>query len=439
MPNKEKLSEQKKIKSRLEILKTWMSSFVMATVAVIATIVFIPSSPKASIVNLKVFQTEIIYQVEITDQDQALDLNTLTIVLSNQFVNISRSLELGTNVGIFEGLDPNTMYKLTVYGSKGFGNERLDEQTIKTEERSGGAIISNRLIESFEWNHHYQIEVLVKDEENIYGDIYLYYAFIDEMMSPIYDDVIIPQSRYIIDIMDVPTYNVKVHLYLEAELLTGGTVILDELYFAVPYKLESSIYLEHVDQNLIEYSFYPDSMNDEQVTYMFDLYFGKQKVKSIVIEYLRNDDVMHTTNSQIVFDKLRKNSIYKVIVTATYQNPITLRNESIILIEEEVETLGDYQIDFDINKDIDLYHVDVYLNDPNHYFQNVSYVIYDTSGEYPMYVEGMSYGFIPDVNGKYQNFSFNIPNLSSYQIVIRVYNGTSYLIYHVLYDQTIKP
>jgi hypothetical protein len=233
-------------------------------------------------------------------------------------------------------------------------------------------------------------------------------------MSPIYDDVIIPQSRYIIDIMDVPTYNVKVHLYLEAELLTGGTVILDELYFAVPYKLESSIYLEHVDQNLIEYSFYPDSMNDEQVTYMFDLYFGKQKVKSIVIEYLR-------------------------IVTATYQNPITLRNESIILIEEEVETLGDYQIDFDINKDIDLYHVDVYLNDPNHYFQNVSYVIYDTSGEYPMYVEGMSYGFIPDVNGKYQNFSFNIPNLSSYQIVIRVYNGTSYLIYHVLYDQTIKP
>ena len=439
MPTKEKLSEQKRIKSRMEILKTWMSSFVMATAAIVATILFIPASPKASIVNLQVFQTEIIYQVEITDEDQALELDTLVIVLSNQFVNISRTLDLGKNVGIFEGLNPNTIYKVTIYGSKGFGNERLDEQVVKTEERSGGAIISNKLIESFEWNHHYQIEVLVKDEENIYGDVYLYYAFIDEMMTPVYDDVIIPQNRFTLDIFDVPTYNITVHLYLEAKLLAGGTIILDELYFAVPFKLESSIYLERIDQNLIEYSFYPDYMHEGPITYVFDLFYGKQKVKSIVIEYKYNEDMIHTSSNHIIFDQLRKSSIYRIIVSATYQNPITLRKESIQLIEEEVETLGDYRIDFDIYKDLDLYHVDVYLNDPNHYFQNVSYVIYDTSGEYPMYVEGMNYGFIPDLNGKYQSFSFNVPNLANYQIVIKVYNDTSYLIYHVLYDQTIKP
>lgn len=278
MPIGDKLSEQKKIKSRLEILKTWMSSFVMGTAAIVMAIILIPSSPKASILNVTIFQTEVVYQVEITDQDESLDLDSLTIVLSNQFVEISKPLEFGMNVGMFDQLSPNTLYSLSVYGSKGFGNERLDVITIKTEDRSGGAIISQTLVETFEWNHHYSIEVLVKDQENLYGDIYLYYAYLyEEELDPVYVSTLILNEREIIELLDVPIYNNIVHLYLEAELLSGGFVVLDELYFAVPFQLETSIYLEHIDQNIIEYSFYPDYSSEQIVNYTFDLYYGKQK------------------------------------------------------------------------------------------------------------------------------------------------------------------
>jgi len=440
MPTREKLSEQKRIKSRLEILKTWMSSFVMATAAIISIALFVPSSPKASILNVTIFQTDVIYQVEITDEDQALILDSLNIVLSNQFGAVSKPLSLGTNVGIFEELNPNTQYVLTVYGSKGFGNEKLDEKIIKTKESSGGAIISQALIESFEWNHHYNIEVLVKDEENIYGDVYLYYAFIyQEEMEPIYNNILIVENREIIEIFDVPTYNNTVHLYLEAELLTGGTVILDELYFKVPFRLETSIYLEHTGQDVIEYSFYPDYSSDQVITYTFDLYYGKQKIDSKVMAYPKDEDMMHTSSSYVTFDNLRKESVYQVIASASYQNPITLRNETVILLDEEVMTLGDYDINFEITKTLDSYEVYVYLNDPNHYFQNVSYTLYDVTSEFPSYIESMSYGFIPEANGKYQSFNFNVPNASSYQIVIRVFSDSEYVIYHILLDQTIKP
>lgn len=440
MPIGDKLSEQKKIKSRLEILKTWMSSFVMGTAAIVMAIILIPSSPKASILNVTIFQTEVVYQVEITDQDESLDLDSLTIVLSNQFVEISKPLEFGMNVGMFDQLSPNTLYSLSVYGSKGFGNERLDVITIKTEDRSGGAIISQTLVETFEWNHHYSIEVLVKDQENLYGDIYLYYAYLyEEELDPVYVSTLILNEREIIELLDVPIYNNIVHLYLEAELLSGGFVVLDELYFAVPFQLETSIYLEHIDQNIIEYSFYPDYSSEQIVNYTFDLYYGKQKVDTKEIIYSRDENVMHTSSTYVSFEKLREASLYHVIVSASYQNPITLRRESIVLLEEDVQTLGDYEIDFQITKVLDSYEVYVYLNDPNHYFQNVSYILYDMTGEFPSYIESMSYGFIPDGDGKYQSFSFNAPNVSSYQMMIRVFNNSEYMIYHIVFDETIKP
>lgn len=148
---------------------------------------------------------------------------------------------------------------------------------------------------------------------------------------------------------------------------------------------------------------------------------------------------MHTSSTYVSFEKLREASLYHVIVSASYQNPITLRRESIVLLEEDVQTLGDYEIDFQITKVLDSYEVYVYLNDPNHYFQNVSYILYDMTGEFPSYIESMSYGFIPDGDGKYQSFSFNAPNVSSYQMMIRVFNNSEYMIYHIVFDETIKP
>ncbi|MDO9630070.1 MAG: hypothetical protein Q7I99_09240 [Acholeplasmataceae bacterium] len=441
MPTKNQLSENRRTKTRLEILKSWMSSFVMATAAIIVVVVFVPNSPKASIISATAFQSEIIYQIEITDEDEALDLSTLVIVLSNQFGQKTQSLRLGMNVGVFEELTPNTRYVLTVYGSKGFGNEKLDERILITEKRSGGAIINLNLIESHEWNHVYNIEVLIRDEEELYKNVYFYYAYIydEEMDDPFYDQILVEESRQIIELYEVPTQNIKVHVYLEAELKTGGVAILDEIYFFVPFQLENPIYLEHIDQTMIEYVFYHGYSTRVDVTYTFDLFYGKQKVQSQVIQAQVKEDIMHSSNTIVSFNQLKKDSLYLVRISATYQNPITLRNETVILLQEEVKTLGDYQIDFEITKDMNSYQVYIYLNDPNHYFQSVSYILYDRTGEFITYIETMSYGFIPDLNGKYQEFSFNIPDLDRYQIVIRVTNDTEYVIYHIVMDEIIKP
>ena len=85
MRDKFKYKKQFKKKSRLEILKSWMTSFVITASAVIVAVVVIPASPKAEIKNIQVFQDQIVYQVEITDDDNAIRTGTLEVILENQF------------------------------------------------------------------------------------------------------------------------------------------------------------------------------------------------------------------------------------------------------------------------------------------------------------------------------------------------------------------
>ena len=173
-----KFDQQKK--SRLEILKSWMTSFVMTTTIVIVAVVFIPKSPKATILNTKVFSDAITYQVMITDEDMALNLETLNITLENQFETYTYPLSLGLNVGVFDQLKPNTLYRMHIFGSKGFGLERLDSITLETKEERGGAIIGYRQFDSTSHSLSYLIDIFISDFENRFEDIRLYYLFVYE-------------------------------------------------------------------------------------------------------------------------------------------------------------------------------------------------------------------------------------------------------------------
>ena len=105
------LKKQNEKNSRLEIIKSWMSSFVVTVVVVVVAVVVIPKSPEASIDNLTVFSNEVAYQVSITDQDEAITKDTLKIVLENQMEYYESRLSLGLNSGIFEGLKENLHIK----------------------------------------------------------------------------------------------------------------------------------------------------------------------------------------------------------------------------------------------------------------------------------------------------------------------------------------
>jgi hypothetical protein len=132
MPRRQK-NKNERFRRQYEIIKTWMSSFAVTAVAAVAAVTLIPSSPKATIIKAEALNNEIIYQVSVTDQDQALELETLFVVLENQMEYYEVPISLGESAGYFAELNPNTEYRLSVYGSKGFGQERLDSVVLTTE------------------------------------------------------------------------------------------------------------------------------------------------------------------------------------------------------------------------------------------------------------------------------------------------------------------
>ena len=84
MRGKSRRKKNEERKRRFDAIKDLMSTFSMATVAVVAAVVLIPASPKAEIIKSVALSEQIVYQVNVTDEDNALDVATLFVVLENQ-------------------------------------------------------------------------------------------------------------------------------------------------------------------------------------------------------------------------------------------------------------------------------------------------------------------------------------------------------------------
>ena len=140
--SKTRRKKNEETKRRFEAIKDLMSTFAMTTIAVVAAVTLIPTSPKAEVIKVVALSEEIVYQVNVTDEDNALDLSTLFVVLENQLEYYEQSISLGENSGYFDNLEYDTEYRLSVYGNKGFGQERLDTLMITTVEKIGGTILS---------------------------------------------------------------------------------------------------------------------------------------------------------------------------------------------------------------------------------------------------------------------------------------------------------
>ncbi|MBN2300301.1 MAG: hypothetical protein JXC31_03835, partial [Acholeplasmataceae bacterium] len=274
MRDKNKFKKQFQKKSRLEILKSWMTSFVITTAAVVVTVVAIPSSPKASINQLQIFQDQIVYQVEITDSDNAIQSNSLEIILENQFEHYAIDLDLGVNIGSFTELTEDTTYQLYVMGDKGFGNEKLASKTITTKPSSGGAILSYELLESsVHYNPIYDLGIIVRDQLNLYNLVTLYYGVIgyDETEPFEYYSFDIADGESTITLDQIYQSNAQVHVYLEATLENNEIIILDELYFYTPINFELYYSVEQVTESAIKVSFYPEFYQLSDLEYEFKL------------------------------------------------------------------------------------------------------------------------------------------------------------------------
>ncbi|MDD3382123.1 MAG: hypothetical protein PHT83_01285 [Bacilli bacterium] len=433
---KERLKKQNEKNSRLEIIKSWMSSFVVTVVVVVVAVVVIPKSPEASIDNLTVFSNEVAYQVSITDQDEAITKDTLKIVLENQMEYYESRLSLGLNSGIFEGLKENTTYKMYILGDKGFGNEKLITKSLVTKAISGATITSFEKLETEESYYlDYQVNYLVKDYLNEYQSVNISYGIITEEYeeTPYYETIEITDYNSNIIINDIPNYNSKIHILINA-LVNGEAKVLYETYYFTPFNVNSSLYISTLLSNKAIVSFYP-SFIVEDIVYKVLLKEGSKVLEQRVFD--KTVELDHY-GIELEFLDLKATREYTLILEANFTNPETLRKENLIVNTETFTTLPSYTVSYEIEEFIDYYFVRIELNDPNQNFELAYYEVTIEGEHYPIYIDLDSSSF-EDIDETTKEASFEIqkPVEEIYTLSFGIRSSINYTINEVLYKQKI--
>jgi hypothetical protein len=414
--------KNKETKRRFEAIKDLMSTFAMSTVAVVAAVTLIPTSPKAEIIKAVSLNEEIIYQVNVTDEDNALDLSTLSVVVENQLEYYEQSISLGENSGYFDSLSYDTEYRLSVYGSKGFGQERLDTVMVITKEKVGGTIlsVSNPNPED---TTNYIVDVSINDPNTNYSSINLYYGYTWEYETEIeYSSIEVTSPRMTVELFEIYTSE-PIHIYIEATTL-DGTEVLDEIWVTPPFEFYSSVYMSYINSKEVGFYVYSD-MNAENISYKMNVYNNNLLVRTeTLVLGISDDEEYHYGNNEIIIDKLLPSTTYDYECIAIYTNPLTLRTEQEIIYEEEITTLDTYSYAYNVEEFDEYFEITIVVDDPNHYFQNVYYESNDTSGEYDMYLYSEMLDFTLNEFDKSVTFTIFKPSASSYQITIDMRSQT---------------
>lgn len=422
---KSRRKKNEETKRRFEAIKDLMSTFAMSTVAVVAAVTLIPASPKAEITKAVALNEEIIYQVKVTDEDNALDISTLSVVIENQLEFYEQSISLGESSGYFDNLENDTQYRLSVYGNKGFGQERLDTLMITTKAKLGAMILSV-IPETNQHSTSYSVDLAINDPNSLYTSVKLYYGYKWEHNSEIeYSSIDVTSSRMTIELFDIFTLE-PFHIYLEATT-SEGTQLLDEIWVTPPFELYAFIYMEYITNNKASFSVYSD-MDVGNISYQMNIYKNKLLIRTdqITLEESNYED------KSFVIEHLSPNTNYTFECIALYTNPQTLRKEESTIYKEEITTLGDYLYTYHIDEIDDYIEVTIVLDDPLHNFQYAYYEVYDTSDEFNMYIDGETYPFTANMNDKSTSFIISLPSTSSYQIIIGIRNQNDFTIKEII-------
>jgi len=419
--HKTRRKKQEETKRRFDAIKDLMSTFAMTTVAVVAAVTLIPSSPKATIIKAVSLKDEIVYQVNVTDEDNALDLDTLVVVLENQLEYYEQPIQLGDQSGYFDSLENNTEYRLSVYGSKGFGQERLDTMLISTNEREGGTILSVTPPD-FELDTSYLVDVSIVDLDSKYTSIDLYYGYSWEPDVPLqYSSVPITEPRMSLELWDLST-EYPFHIYLEGTTVEG-TELLDEIWVTPPYDFHSYVYIDYIDSNEIGFYSYGD-MGINDISYKANIYLDGTLTETRQITMAEG----HMESGKFVIDELSPNTTYEFEFIAIYQNPNTLRTEEAVVYLGELTTLDVYSYSYTMETVGEYIEFTITLIDPNDYFDVAYYDSYDMSSDQAIYLNSETYTIIDGVDEKTVTLSILVPGVDAYEITIGMRSNSNFSI-----------
>lgn len=418
---KERRKKNDELRRRYDAIKNLMSTFAMSTVAVVAAVTLIPASPKAEIVKAVSLSEEVVYQVNVTDEEDALDLSTLYVVLENQLEYYEKSISLGENSGFFANLENNTEYRLSVYGNKGFGQERLDTILLTTRQKVGGTILAVT-----PEDHETIVQFSIYDPDQKYSSISIFYGSdIGHGEEIVYSSVPITTNRGEITIPLMISHN-EAHIYLEATTV-DGIEVLDEIWVSPPFQLHSFVHVSHINNNQIVFNVYNDE-SLENIYYLMKTYKEERLIQEdmVVLEQGSHEGYRFTVGD------LNSLTTYYFECVAVFTNPQTLRTEEQIIFQEEHTTLDNYEYNYSKSEMENEYQISISLYDTNEYYQFVQYEVYDTSGEVIVFIETMDVFFELVDNTKIASFSVEKPNGSNYIINITLRNETDFNIIHII-------
>jgi hypothetical protein len=427
---REKFKEQLKKKSKFETIKSIIMSFTATVAAVVAVVVLVPTSPIAKIESVKAFTTDIVYQVNVTDQDGAITNDTLKVVLENQSEYHEVLLEPGLSAGSFSNLNPNTKYTLSVRYDKGFGLEKLATETIQTMEKDGAAFLGVSIIDSnYDYYIPYQIDIYYTNQSLTYQNLVLYIAQVPyyQVEDPIYEPYVIDLEGTSSITLDVMNENTRVLAYLEATTTNNELIVLDELEFQTPLSIYASFYVDQIRPDGFGVSFYSDDSSTTEISYEVMIKQNKQTIKTVTPPQFE-EGTQHGESLWII-SGLRDETLYTLELYATYSDPITLQPTTRLIETFEETTISKFSYTIDIKDLIDIYEVTITLDDPGHNYQIANYTTYQPSEDYDMWLDSGQSPFNMIDNVKTATLIIPKTYPSPYYIEIYVSSETDYRYY----------
>lgn len=422
--------EKQKQRLKIEAIKNMFTSMVITISAVVVMTIAIPKSMQATIEKIETYEHEIIYHVSfLGDEDETVSYSNY-IVLENQFEYYEREISGIEEMGIFEGLVSDTVYTMKVVSDKGFGKEVLAKEVVRTKPRVGGDILGIIASSDAYYQVNYTGTVFLQNEPETYTNVSLQVQILPYGESEPYLLEAIPITLRLqtFDFM-LPVQYATITITLTGLNPQMEEVVLDQEIVTTDIMFQAYLYLEQVTLHEISLGVFPEYSPFEDVSYSLSIYEDEHLIESK--EVLFDEEMMHHEMNLTKFANLRSNTLYKVTLLATYQNPHTLKMETKMITEIEVMTVSSLVSEVTLSENGDMIDVFIRVQDVNHFYQKGFYQVYEIYADMSYVMETVYFDFTREGLQKWTEFSVSKP-LSNQYILIGIQNQDLSYYYLIL-------
>ena len=290
--------------------------------------IVIENPPLVTVDLLKVFNTDLVYQINITDYYTIVLPEQMKVILSNETENYEQLVDVGNNFNFFTGLSQDTEYELKVVIDQGLGQAVLLTQDVITTDELIATVSGFEELSAMPFSAFYNVGITYGNTLG-YTDWQLRYAGINEDYpeEAYYDTYILEPGQTLLGIEFYDSSLSEYHLILEANY-NGSLVVVDESRIRAPFMVSGSLYIESNTDTEASLWLYADTSIQASVNYTLEVYNG-----SILETTIDLSSLSYQMEFSYTLTGLTPNTSYNLIFKSNYLNPDTMYYEEITLIE----------------------------------------------------------------------------------------------------------